>query len=107
MENSIAFDRPALVASLTRLSKRADEFGRSSWTGPSRAELEKALILVDPLLNHSIGTEEGIESARQEIQSICRALLAKMKTTNVNGAQFDVDSQHLVHACNRLLSLLR
>jgi hypothetical protein len=99
-------EKPALVASLRKLAARADEFGRSSWTGPSRAELEKAIILVEPLLGNPTEFGEDVESLRQEVQSNCRALLAKLKTAKVNSTQLDVDSQALFHACNRMLSVL-
>ena len=102
-----AMEKPALVASLRKLAARAEEFGRSSWTGPSRAELEKAIILLEPLLSNSMGLGEDVESSRQELQSSCRALLAKMKTAKVGTAQLDVDSQALTHACSRMLSVLQ
>ena len=106
MESGSELDKPALVASLKRLATRADEFGRSSWLGPSRAELEKAIFGVEPLLSSSIDLGKDAEGLRQELQSSCRALLAKMKTTKVDAAQFDVDSRSIVQTCNRMLSLL-
>jgi hypothetical protein len=95
-----------LAASLAALAVRADEFGRGSWTGPNRAALEKAIIRAEPLLDRSTGLGEEAESLRSLIQSACRALLAKMKTAKVEGAQFDADCLAIVQACHRLLSIL-
>ena len=96
-----------IVTSLAALAARADEFGKRPWTGPSRVALEKAIIRAEPLLDHPFGLEEEAEGLRQILRSNCRDLLAKMKTAKVDSAQFDVDCEVIVKACNKLLSFFR
>ena len=103
-ENYRVMDRKALATAVSLLQARADEFGRGRWSGPGRAALEKAILSCDPVLSQATGLDDdGAQGLRREIQSRCHELLAKMKTTRLEVAHFDTETQSLSDACRRLL----
>ncbi len=99
-------DNKALAKVVSLLQARAGELGRGRWSGPARAALEKAILFCEPVLSENTLLDRDADGLRQEIQFRCRDLLAKMKTTKLEVAHFNVETRALSDACSRLLSAL-